>query len=89
MAAGRPLVASRVGGIVDAVDHGENGLLVAPDDPGALRAALQTVVDDAGLAARLAAAGRRRYERRHTLDHMAAAWRHAWERARLARPVSA
>jgi hypothetical protein len=47
------------------------------------------VVDDAALAARLAAAGRRRYERRHTLDHMAAAWRHAWERARLARPVSA
>ena len=89
MAARRPLVASRVGGLVDAVDDGENGLLVPPDDPAALGAALRRVLDDGALAGRLAAAGRLRYERRHTIDHMAAAWRGAWERVRGAGPVTA
>ena len=89
MAARRPIVASRVGGIVDAIADGETGLLVAPDDPAALGAALRGVLDDPALAGRLASAARRYYESRHTIDHMAAAWRLAWERARFAQPVHA
>ena len=78
MAAGRPLVASCAGGIVDAVTDGETGLLVAPDDPPALAAALRAVLESDALAQRLGAAGRARYLARHTIDHMAAAWQQAW-----------
>jgi glycosyltransferase involved in cell wall biosynthesis len=52
---GRPAVASRVGGIVDLVRDGENGLLVPPQDPPALAEALVRVLSDAELAGRLAA----------------------------------
>jgi len=89
MAARRPVVASRVGGIVDAIADGETGLLVPPDDPAALGAALRAVLEEPALAGRLAAAARRRYERGHTMDHMAASWRLAWERTRQAQPVHA
>jgi glycosyltransferase involved in cell wall biosynthesis len=52
---GRAVVASRVGGIVDLVQDGENGLLVSPCDPHALADALQRVLADRGLAERLGA----------------------------------
>jgi glycosyltransferase involved in cell wall biosynthesis len=53
--AGRPIVASRVGGIPDLT--GDDGaLLIPPGDPGELAAAVLAVLDDPGLAARLAAA---------------------------------
>jgi glycosyltransferase involved in cell wall biosynthesis len=52
---GRPAVASRVGGIVDLVRDGENGLLVPPEDPGALADALLRVLSERPLAERLAA----------------------------------
>lgn len=66
----RPVIATPVGGVVDLVRDGENGLLVPPGDPAALRAALERLRSEAGLAARLSAAGR------HTAE------RHAWERVR-------
>lgn len=46
MASGRPVVASRVDGIPDAVVDGETGLLVPPDDADALARALARVLDD-------------------------------------------
>ena len=52
---GRAVVASRVGGIVDLVRDGENGLLVPPQDPQALADALSRVLADSSLAQRLAA----------------------------------
>ncbi len=55
---GRPAIASRVGGIVDLVRDGENGLLVPPQDPQALADALVRVLSDGGLAARLAEGAR-------------------------------
>jgi len=55
---GRPVVATRVGGITDLVRDGENGLLVAPRDPPALADALVRVLSDGALAERLAAAAR-------------------------------
>ena len=58
MAAGRAIVASRVGGIPDVVDPERNGLLVPPGDPSALASALQRLWDDRELRGRLAAAAR-------------------------------
>jgi glycosyltransferase involved in cell wall biosynthesis len=55
---GRPVVATRVGGITDLVRNGANGLLVPPRDSAALADALVRVLTDRGLAERLAAAAR-------------------------------
>ena len=72
MAAGRPVVASRVGPIPEVVLHGETGLLVEPGQPEPLAAALIELLEHPGLAARLGAAGRRRVADHFTLDRMVA-----------------
>jgi glycosyltransferase involved in cell wall biosynthesis len=58
MAHGRPVVASAVGGLLDAIDDDVTGLLVPPRDPAALRAALENLLADAALRRRLGAAAR-------------------------------
>ena len=63
MAWGRPVVATAVGGLRDAVEDGVTGLLVPPRDVGALRAALERLLDDAELRGRLGAAARAKAER--------------------------
>jgi len=63
MAAGRPIVASRIGGIPDLIEDEVNGLLVTPNDAAELRAAISRVICDRALADRLAAAGRDRIQR--------------------------
>ena len=60
MAYGRPVVASAVGGLVDAVEDGVTGLLVPPRDPAALRAAIERLLGDAELRRRLGDAARAR-----------------------------
>jgi phosphatidyl-myo-inositol alpha-mannosyltransferase len=60
MAAGLPVVASRIGGFDEVVRNGVDGLLVPPGDPAALASALDQVLRDADLAERLSAAGRAR-----------------------------
>ena len=59
-AAGLPVVASRVGGVAELVEHGADGLLVAPGDVPALAAALERLLggERAGFAARARARGR-------------------------------
>jgi glycogen synthase len=59
MAAGLPVVATRVGGTADLVHHGVNGLLVAPRDPAALAAAISQILADPAAAAQMSAAARR------------------------------
>ncbi len=51
--AGRPVIATAVGGLPEVIRDGENGLLVAPDDAAALAAAGLRLMRDAGLHARL------------------------------------
>lgn len=58
LAAGRAVLATCVGGVPDVVQHEVNGLLVASEDVPAMRASLLTLQADAGLRARLGAAGR-------------------------------
>ena len=60
MAYGRPVVASAVGGLVDAVEDEVTGLLVPPRDPKALRVALERLLADAELRRRLGEAGRKK-----------------------------
>ena len=70
MALARPVVATRVGGVPEAVLAEQTGLLVPPGAVEALRAALARVLGDPALAARLGAAGRDRLLAHFTLDQM-------------------
>jgi glycosyltransferase involved in cell wall biosynthesis len=58
MGAGLPVVATRVAGIPEVVQHGSTGLLVEPGDAAALGAAIARVAGDRALAARLGGAAR-------------------------------
>jgi glycosyltransferase involved in cell wall biosynthesis len=60
MAVGKPLVASRIGGLTDLVADGETGLLVPPGDAEALRRALERLLADPELRARMGQAGQRK-----------------------------
>jgi glycosyltransferase involved in cell wall biosynthesis len=62
MASGLPVVTTPVGAIGELVAPGETGLIVPPEDPAALAAALARLLGDHDLAQRLAAAGRRHVE---------------------------
>jgi len=70
MACGLPVVASRVGGLPEAVADGETGLLVPPGDPSALATAVLELLRDPERAAAMGAAGRRRVEEHFTLERM-------------------
>ena len=70
MAAGRPVVATRVGGNPEVVVDGESGLLVPPKDPQALADAVLRLLRDRELAHRLGEAARRRIESQFTLEQM-------------------
>jgi glycosyltransferase involved in cell wall biosynthesis len=83
------VVASSVGGVPEAVIHGETGLLVAPGDPDALADALALLLDDPALRGRMGAAGRARAERLFDLPafregHLKV---YADELARVGRPL--
>jgi glycosyltransferase involved in cell wall biosynthesis len=77
MAAGAPVIATGVSGIPELVEHERNGLLVEPDDPEALAAALLRLHEDRELAARLARAGQQTVRERFD------GARHAQQLARL------
>ena len=57
MAAGRPVLASRVGGLAEIISDGENGLLFDAGDHHSLREKLRLVLDDASLRGRLSRMG--------------------------------
>jgi len=52
---GIPVIAARTGGIPEVVQDGVNGLLISPDDPGALTAALTVFLEDGEIRERLKA----------------------------------
>ncbi|MFC3469861.1 glycosyltransferase family 4 protein [Massilia oculi] len=73
MAAGVPVVATRVGGIPEALADGALGLLVAPRDAPALACAIGRLLDDGPLHARLACAARAAVERHYSAGVVCAA----------------
>jgi glycosyltransferase involved in cell wall biosynthesis len=64
MLAGLPIVATSVGDMPDAIVDGEHGLLVKPEDPGALAGALRRVLEDEELGRELGSAAREQALRR-------------------------
>ncbi len=70
MSLARPIVASNVGGVAEAVVAGESGLLIGPRDESALAAALVELLDNPERAARLGASASRRARTEFTRETM-------------------
>ncbi len=71
MAAGLPVVATRVGGVPEPVDHGHTGWLVNPGDATDLAAALSQVLSNPDARQTLGRTGRQRAVRDFSLETMA------------------
>ncbi len=80
-----PVVATRTGGIADAVRHEETGLLIHADEPDQLMAALRRLLDDRELALRLGAQGRRAVETYYNWSRVAADLGHLGQEAGVSR----
>ena len=74
MAAGRPVVATSVGGVADIVVHGRTGLLVKPDSPAALAAAISQLFDSPAKAERMGRVARRWVRRKFDWRNVAAGY---------------
>jgi glycosyltransferase involved in cell wall biosynthesis len=70
---GRPVVATRVGGVPEVVSNSENGLIVPPGERGPLIAAVRSLMHNADLAARLGRQGRKTIEERFDFRRRTAA----------------
>jgi glycosyltransferase involved in cell wall biosynthesis len=70
MAAGLPVVTTRVGGIPEVVHHEKSGLLTDAGDAAGLALALRRVLTDDALAGQMAAAGRELIETRYSFERM-------------------
>ena len=68
------VVAADVGSVAEVVRDGETGLLVPPEDPGAVAEAIRRLLADEGLRRRLGEAGRRLVLERFTAAHMTRAF---------------
>jgi glycosyltransferase involved in cell wall biosynthesis len=81
MAAGKPVVASQIEGVDEAVLPGETGLLVPPADPQALAQAICNLLSDPARAAAMGQAGKARVKRLFTVDAMVADVLDCYEKA--------
>ena len=72
-AAGVPVVATKVGGVAEIIDHEKTGLLVAPKDVTAMAQAIERVLKDHQLAASFVVEAKKKIDSRYTLKHMAEA----------------
>ena len=70
MAAAKPVVSTRVGGVPELVQEDVHGLLVEPRDPEALAEAVARLLRDPALAKRLGTEGRKRQQREFSLEAM-------------------
>src|SRR5262249_9216275 len=69
MDAGKPIVATRVGGSPEVIEDGVHGVLVSPRDEGALAAAVTGVLQDMDRGREMGARARDRCRREFSLDH--------------------
>ena len=70
-ACGVPVIATRVGGVVDIIEDGVNGILVAPGDPADLASGLISLFKEPALRRRLVLAARTNVKENFTLKQMA------------------
>jgi glycosyltransferase involved in cell wall biosynthesis len=71
LASGKPVVATNVGGISSIVENNINGFLVEPSNPEALAESVLRLLNDKGLYAKMAQAGRETVARKFSIDGMA------------------
>ena len=74
MAAGLPVIASAVGGLLDLIEPERTGLLVEPGDPVALANAIRRLAGDPDLAARIGEAAQAEAQRRYSFTRMVEAF---------------
>jgi hypothetical protein len=79
MANGAPVIASRVGGLPEIVDHGTTGLLT-DNGPAAVACAIGRMLEDRALSNRMAFRARKQVERHFTVDHMVEQTLRAYEK---------
>jgi glycosyltransferase involved in cell wall biosynthesis len=75
MATGLPVICTDVAGMRDVVVDGETGLIVPPEHPPSLLAALITLIEDSGLRARMGRAARSHVNRQFSWTRAARSWR--------------
>jgi glycosyltransferase involved in cell wall biosynthesis len=79
MAAGLPVVATRVGGNPEVVIDRETGIVVPGRETAPLAEAIATMSDDSKLRRQMGDAGRRRVEREFSIERMVADYRRAYD----------
>jgi glycosyltransferase involved in cell wall biosynthesis len=89
MEAGRPVVATRVGGLPDLIEDGVHGLLVPRRDPAALAQALDALLGDPGRRRAMGEAGRRRRREQFDFDVMVERLEDLYERLYAGRRTAA
>ncbi|MHB9155611.1 MAG: glycosyltransferase family 4 protein, partial [Endomicrobiales bacterium] len=89
MAKKLPVVASRVGGIPEIVEHGTTGFLVPPADPEALAAGIGELLGDGALRKRFGDNGHERFKKHFTLGTMADRLHHLYREAVQAKGLNA
>jgi len=72
MASRLPVVATRVAGVQELVEHGMSGIVIPPGDRDALVAGMTSLLEDPALCARMGAKGREIVELEFSTDHEAA-----------------
>jgi glycosyltransferase involved in cell wall biosynthesis len=87
-AAHRPIVASRVGGLVEVVDDGRTGLLVPPRDAAALAGAIAGLLDNPALSRSLADAAARRVAADFSITRQADELQALYDRLLVCAPVA-
>lgn len=85
MARGRPVVATRVGGVPELVEDGCSGLVVAPGDPDALAEALLRILEDTQFAGTLGQNGARKVREEFSIETAADQLAELFHRAQRSR----
>lgn len=87
MAAGLPVVASAVGGLLDLVETGRTGILVPPSDPEPLAVAIKSLCDDPQRAREMGREAQREVRAQYSFERMVAAFSDLYETELRARHV--
>jgi glycosyltransferase involved in cell wall biosynthesis len=88
MAAGKPVVASRVGGIPEFVEDEVTGYLISPGDVDALVQKLETLISDSDLRQKMGQKGAERMRDEHSAETMVNRIHHVYERHRVVEDVT-
>ena len=78
MQSGRPIVATRVGGIPEMIEDQKNGLLVSPADPDELAQAITRLIDNKELASTLSQNAQQTLEQKFSFEKMVAETRNVY-----------